>query len=259
VDRSISTPEMFLETNVRGTFNLLEAARKSKVAKFVHISTDEVYGSAPKGTSFKEDQPGNPSSPYAASKAASEMFVTAYHKTYGLPTTILRCTNNFGPRQFPEKFIPKTILMAIRSGKIPIYGDGLQIRDWIYVADFCNAINLAIEKGRDGSIYNVSMGNEISNLDVAKMVLATLGRPSDLLQFVEDRPGHDLRYSLDSGRIRQELGWKPEHSFPKALEHTVKWYVDNRAWWEPLVNAKVLSATPWKEQWKELETTHNRR
>jgi len=250
VDRSIANPRAFLESNVVGTFSLLEAARRSKVAKFVHVSTDEVYGSASAGTSFHEDARTNPSSPYAASKAASEAFVTAYHKTYGLTTVIVRCTNNFGPRQFPEKFIPKTIIKALQGGMVSVYGDGSQVRDWIYVADFCSAIGLVLNDGRYGATYNVSSGNETSNLEVAETILATLGKPKERIQFVEDRPGHDFRYSLDSSRIREELHWKPDYNFLRALKETVKWYVDNKAWWEPLLNDKVLSPTPWKERWR---------
>jgi dTDP-glucose 4,6-dehydratase len=249
VDRSISNPEGFLHSNVVGTFTLLEAARRSNVRKFIHISTDEVYGSASGQASFSEKDRLFASSPYAASKAAADIFVEAYHKTYGLNTLTLRCTNNFGPRQFPEKFIPKTILSALQGKTVPVYGSGMQIRDWVYVLDFCKAINLAIEKGHAGAIYNVSAGNEIPNVEVAKLILTTLGKPLSLIQFVEDRPGHDFRYSLDSRRIRNELGWKPELTFHDALEETVQWYVKNESWWRPLISDKLLSSTPWKEKW----------
>jgi dTDP-glucose 4,6-dehydratase len=249
VDRSISSPEAFLHSNVLGTFTLLEAARKSNLTRFIHISTDEVYGSAPGHTSFSESDRLLASSPYAASKAAADMFVEAYHKTYGLNTVTLRCTNNFGPRQFPEKFIPKTIISALQARTVPVYGKGAQVRDWIYVLDFCKAINLATEKGRSGAVYNVSAGNEVPNLDVAKEILTALGKPLSLIQFVEDRPGHDFRYSLDSSKIRNELGWKPELSFHDALDETVRWYVKNESWWRPLISDKLLSATPWREKW----------
>lgn len=249
VDRSISNPEMFLQSNVLGTFTLLEAARKTELGKFIHISTDEVYGSASAQTSFSETDRLEPASPYAASKASADMLVQAYHKTYGLNTVTLRCTNNFGPHQFPEKFIPKTVISALLGRGIPIYGNGMQIRDWIYVLDFCRAIDMAIEKGEAGAIYNVSAGNEVPNLEVAKLILEALGKPTDLIQYVEDRPGHDFRYSLDSRRIRKELGWKPEHSFREALRETVEWYVKNEGWWRPLISDKVLSPTPWKEKW----------
>jgi dTDP-glucose 4,6-dehydratase len=249
VDRSISDPQSFLRSNVIGTLSLLEAARKCGIRKFVHISTDEVYGSAPLDRSFTEAARFDTSSPYAASKAAAEMFVEAYHKSYGLHTVVLRCTNNFGPYQFPEKFIPKTIINALLGRKVAIYGDGRQVRDWIYVQDFCAAIESAVEKGPAGSVYNVSAENEMPNLEVVKRILKMLGKPTDLVQFVEDRPGHDFRYSLDSGRIRSELGWKPQHNFQASLQETVEWYVKNDWWWRPLISDKVLSATPWKEKW----------
>jgi len=249
VDRSISNPGKFLESNVIGTFNLLEAARHSKVRKFIHISTDEVYGSAPSGEAFRENSPLNPSSPYSASKAAAEMLALAYHKTYGLPIVILRCTNNFGPRQFPEKLIPKTIIRALLGLRVPVYGNGQQIRDWTHVQDFCNAIDLALLKGVSGNIYNVSTGNEVFNLEIVTRILKILGKSSNLIEFVDDRPGHDFRYSLDSTRIRKDLAWKPEQPLSTALKSTVEWYVQNRNWWEPLLDEKVLSPTPWKEKW----------
>jgi dTDP-glucose 4,6-dehydratase len=249
VDRSISNPEPFLETNVFGTFTVLEAARKSKLRKFVHISTDEVYGTAPSGVSFKEEDRLRPSSPYAASKAASDMLVEAYHTTYGLGTVILRCTNNFGPRQFPEKFIPKAIINSLLGRTIPVYGTGEQIRDWIYVLDFCRAIKLAMEKARPGSVYNVSAGNELPNIEIANHIVEAVGKPRNLIRFVEDRPGHDYRYSLDSNKIRKDIGWAPSYSFQKALKETVDWYIKNEHWWKPLISDRVLSATPWKENW----------
>ena len=249
VDRSISKPRRFLQSNVVGTFNLLEAARHGKVRKFIHISTDEVYGSAPSGESFLENSPLNPSSPYSASKAAAEMLAIAYHRTYGLPIVILRCTNNFGPRQFPEKLIPKTIIRALQGLRIPVYGSGQQIRDWIHVHDFCKAIDLAMERGVNGNTYNVSAKNEISNSEIVTRILKILGKSSDLIESVEDRPGHDFRYSLDSSRITNELGWKPEWTLSTALESTVDWYVKNENWWKPLLNETTLSPTPWKENW----------
>jgi dTDP-glucose 4,6-dehydratase len=249
VDRSISEPESFLKSNVVGTFTLLEAARHSKVSKFVYISTDEVYGSASSTESFHERSPLNPSSPYSASKAAAEMLALAYHKTYSVPIVILRCTNNFGPRQFPEKLVPKTIIRALLGLKVPVYGSGQQIRDWIHVFDFCKAIDLAIEKGANGSIYNVSAGNEVSNLEMVTQILSILGKGSNLIEFVEDRPGHDFRYSLNSARFMEDLGWKPERSLGTALRSTVDWYLRNENWWKPLLDEKILSSTPWKEKW----------
>lgn len=248
VDRSIANPLAFLESNVIGTFTLLEAARKSKVEKFIQISTDEVYGSAPGNQSFSEDTVLDPSSPYSASKAAADLFALAYHRTYGLPISILRCTNNFGPFQFPEKFIPKSIIRSMLGMQVPVYGDGSQVRDWIYVGDFCNAISLVVEQGSPGSIYNVSAGNELPNIQVVKKILSFLEKSTDLIHFVEDRPGHDTRYSLDSHVIRERLGWKPHLTFEEALNLTINWYLSNKNWWEPLLDKKTLSPTPWKEK-----------
>ena len=249
VDRSISNPSAFLESNVVGTYTLLEAARKSKVRKFIQISTDEVYGSAPDNDSFDEDALLDPSSPYSASKAAADLFALAYHRTYGLPVSILRCTNNFGPFQFPEKFIPKSIIRSALDMQVPVYGDGSQVRDWIYVEDFCDAISRVIELGSNGGVYNVSAGNELPNLQVVKKILGFLKKSTDLIHFVEDRPGHDLRYSLDSHLIREKLGWEPHLTFEDALNLTINWYLSNRNWWEPLIDEKILSPTPWKEKW----------
>ncbi len=249
VDRSISNPSAFLESNVIGTYTLLEAAKKSNVRRFIQISTDEVYGPALCTKSFDEESTLNPSSPYAASKAAADLFVMSYNRTYSLPTIILRCTNNFGPYQFPEKFIPKTIISSMLGKRISIYGDGSQVRDWICVSDFCNAINLAIERGQIGTIYNVSGGNELPNLAVATKILNFLDKTPDLIHFVEDRPGHDVRYSLDSHQIREKLGWRPRFVLEDALRATVNWYLANESWWKPLLNDKLFSSTPWKENW----------
>jgi dTDP-glucose 4,6-dehydratase len=249
VDRSIANPTAFLESNVIGTQSLLEGARKANVKKFVQISTDEVYGSASSSQSFDENSVLNPSSPYSASKAAADLFALSYHKTYGLPVSILRCTNNFGPYQFPEKFIPKSIIRAVLGKQIPVYGDGSQVRDWIYVGDFCEAISIVIESGLPGRVYNVSAGNELANLEIVKRILDLLKKSTDLIQFVEDRPGHDNRYSLHSHVIRERLGWTPQLTLDDALKRTVTWYLSNRNWWEPLINEKTLSSTPWKENW----------
>jgi dTDP-glucose 4,6-dehydratase len=252
VDRSITNPIAFFESNAVGTLTLLDHARRTG-ARFVQVSTDEVYGQALNLERFTEKDKLNPSSPYAASKAAADLMVEAFHKTYGLHTTILRCTNNFGPYQFPEKFIPKTIISAIIGKRIPIYGDGMQVRDWTYVRDFCHAIDLAIENGASGAIYNVSTGNEVVNLELAKRILARLSKPEALLEFVEDRPAHDVRYSLDSSKIRDELGWKPAESFGDALNETIDWYARNEEWWRPLLSDRILSPMPWKEKWDSLE------
>jgi len=245
VDRSISNPQKFVESNVVGTQKLLEAAKGSKIRKFIQISTDEVYGSARRDERFVEDSRLNPSSPYSASKGAADLFVASYFRTYRLPTIILRCTNNFGPYQFPEKFIPKAIIKAKSGGRIPIYGDGSQVRDWIYVADFCAAIDSVIERGQPGRIYNVATGVGATNLEVARKVLRLLGKSTELIEFVEDRPGHDVRYSMNSEKIRSELGWVPATGFDDALRLTVDWYLSNENCWQPLVSDKVLSASPW--------------
>ena len=248
VDRSVANPKAFFQSNTVGTMTLLEHARKHD-ARFIQISTDEVYGSAPSDYSFTEKDKLTPSSPYSTSKAAADLFVATYHQTYGLHTTILRCTNNFGPNQFPEKFIPKAIASIMTGRKIPIYGNGLQVRDWIYVQDFCRAIELAMTAGPAGAIYNVSAGNEVSNLEIVTQILKRLKMPETMLQFVEDRPGHDIRYSLDSTKIRSELGWKVTTSLTDRLNETVDWYIKNESWWRPLISDRVLSPSPWKENW----------
>jgi dTDP-glucose 4,6-dehydratase len=248
VDRSIANPESFVESNVKGVLVLLEACRKHDL-KFLQISSDEVYGSADDGRAFKEDDPLNPSSPYSASKAAAEMLVKAYRKTYGLATLITRCTNNFGPYQFPEKLIPKTIILALQDRKVPIYGSGKQVRDWIHVQDHCEAISEVLMKGGAGEIYNIGGGNQIENVFVAREVLKNLHRGEELIAHVDDRPGHDVRYRLDTSKIRRDLGWSPRRRFEEGLRETVAWYLSNAAWWHPLLSEDVLSATPWKGKW----------
>jgi dTDP-glucose 4,6-dehydratase len=246
VDRSISDPEPFLLSNTLGTFTLLEAARKADIKRFLQVSTDEIYGTAYGIQSFKEGQTLNPSNPYSASKAAADMYVTAYHRTYGLQTVITRSTNNFGPYQFPEKFIPKTIIRALKNVPVPIYGSGKQTRSWIHVTDHCRALESVLHKGRPGEIYNISTKNEIENLKVAHNILQLLHKQKKLIHFVEDRPGHDLRYSLDSSKIRSELDWEPKLSFSQALKSTVKWYQNNEWWWKPIAKEEILHSTPWK-------------
>jgi len=249
VDRSISDPGVFLQSNTIGVFNILEALRRvNRDAKLVQVSTDEVYGDILEG-SFKEDDRLSPSNPYSASKASADMFCLAYHRTYNLDITITRCANNFGPYQFPEKLIPKTIIRASLNLKIPVYGSGKNIRDWIYVMDHCEALEKALFKGKSGEIYNISAGNEYQNIEVVKRILQIMDKPEDLIEFVADRPGHDIRYSLDSSKIRNELGWRPRYSFDEALEETVNWYLDNEKWWRPLANEKILHPTPWKLKW----------
>ena len=249
VDRSISRPDSFLHSNVNGVFCLLEAIRDHNPSvRYVQISTDEVYGDILRGSST-EDSTLRPSSPYSASKAAGDVFVLAYARTYGLEAMITRCTNNYGPYQFPEKLIPKTIIRAKEGLKIPIYGTGENVRDWIYVTDHCRAVEQVLNRGRRGEIYNISAGEERTNLFIAKFILEMLGKSEDQIEFVEDRPGHDARYSLDSSRIRKELGWRPEWSFEEGLQTTVEWYLQNPDWYGPLVNDSVLSATPWRLKW----------
>lgn len=248
VDRSIASPEPFFESNVRGAFNLFRSAIENKVQKVVHVSTDEVYGSTEVG-SFDEQSILNPSSPYSATKASADLLARAWNATYNLPVIILRCTNNFGPRQHPEKFIPKIIIRATRGLDVPLYGGGRQIRDWTYVMDFCSAIDLAAEKGSVGEVYNVSAGNEFTNREVAQRVLKQLADTGAKAIEVEDRPGHDYRYSIDSAKARRDLGWMPSHSFENALRLTVEWYRNNKSWWSSLATEKILSPTPWKERW----------
>jgi len=246
VDRSIKEPRPFIQSNILGVFTILEAMRKyNRDACLVHVSTDEVYGEIRRG-SFKESDRLNPSNPYSASKASADMLCLAYHRTYHLNVKITRCTNNFGPYQFPEKLIPKTIIRAIRNLKVPVYGTGRNVRDWIYVLDHCEAIRLVLENGRSGEIYNISSGNELENIEVVRMILRHLGKDEDLIFYVEDRPGHDLRYSLDSSKIRSELGWRPLHDFSSALKKTVEWYLRNESWWESLATKEILHPTPWK-------------
>jgi len=244
VDRSIADPTSFFRSNCLGVFTVMEAARKHRV-KVLQVSTDEVYGDIV-GGSFSESDRLKPSSPYSATKACGDLLALAYHRTYGLDVKVVRCTNNYGPYQFPEKLIPKSIIRASMNLAIPLYGTGKNVRDWIYVLDFCEAIERVLEGGRTGEIYNVSSGVELRNLDVAKAILREMALPEGLITFVEDRPGHDVRYSLNSSKIREELGWKPRHDFKEAIAETIRWYRGNRSWWEPLADAKILSPTPWK-------------
>ena len=230
VDRSIDDASPFVRTNVVGTQCLLEAARAAKLARFIHISTDEVYGSASAGNSFTEETILDPRSPYAASKAAADHFVTAYANTYGVSAIILRCTNNYGPFQFPEKLIPLMIANAQENKPLPIYGDGMQERDWLFVEDYCRAILLALEKGQTGEVYNVSAGAPQPNLKIVKTILKYLGKPETLMQYVKDRPGHDRRYALDSSKIQRELGWQPQVSFETGICRTIDWYHSNSSW-----------------------------
>ncbi|MEM2944810.1 MAG: dTDP-glucose 4,6-dehydratase [Thermoproteota archaeon] len=249
VDRSIADPWPFFRSNTEGVLVILEAIRRSNGnARLVQVSTDESYGDILEG-SFREEDRLKPSSPYAASKASADLFCQAYHRTYGLDVCITRCTNNFGPYQFPEKLIPKTIVRAMLNLKIPIYGSGRNVRDWIYVLDHCEALDTVLRNGRKGETYNIAGGNEFSNLQVVERILKLMGKPRDLIEFVEDRPGHDVRYSLDSSKIKNELGWSPRYRFEESLKTTVEWYVANEWWWRPLAGDQVLHPTPWKLKW----------
>ena len=230
VDRSIEDAAPFLRSNILGTQVLLEAVRRAPVKLFVHISTDEVYGSAGPGESFDETRILDPRSPYSASKAAADHLVNAYAETYGVPAVVLRCTNNYGPYQFPEKLIPLMIANAVEDKSVPVYGDGLHERDWLFVEDYCRAIACVLEKAKPGELYNVSSGSPTPNLTVVKTILKLLGKPESLIKFVTDRPGHDRRYSLDSSSIRSKLGWKPEVSFEEGVRRTVAWYTGNVGW-----------------------------
>jgi len=229
VDRSIDDASVFMTTNVIGTQVLLDAAKKHKVKRFLHVSTDEVYGDIIKGT-FSENSPFSPNSPYAVSKAAADMLVSAYHRTYGLPVVIMRASNNYGPWQFPEKLIPVIIMNALKNKRVPVYAKGLNVREWLYVADCAKAVSAILEKGEDGQAYNVGSGMEKKNIDVVRGILYALGKPDRLIEFVKDRPGHDIRYALSVAKIRQKLRWKAGTAFAEGLKKTVDWYVKNTKW-----------------------------
>ncbi|WP_195572161.1 dTDP-glucose 4,6-dehydratase [Paenibacillus sp. 1001270B_150601_E10] len=243
VDRSISHPEQFVVTNVLGTFHLLEAARRHGVGRFIHISTDEVYGALGDEGSFSESSPLEPNSPYSASKASSDLMARAYMKTYGLPVITTRCSNNYGPYQFPEKLIPTIILNALQDKPIPVYGDGLHIRDWLYVEDHCLAIAAAWKRGRIGEVYNIGGHEEKTNIEMVRTILGLLNKPESLISYVTDRLGHDRRYAINPDKTRRELDWKPKKTLEQGLKETVQWYVDNRSWWE-----RVLSGA-YREGW----------
>jgi dTDP-glucose 4,6-dehydratase len=232
VDRSIADASAFVKTNILGTYTLLEAARKHALHRFVHISTDEVYGSIPEG-SFRETDVLSPSSPYSSSKAGSDLLALSYFTTYNLPVIVTRCTNNFGPYQFPEKLIPLFVTNLINGKKVPVYGTGKNVRDWIHVNDHCQAVDLLLDRGNYGEIYNIGGENERTNLEITEKILRILKRDDSLIEHVQDRPGHDFRYSLDCSKIKA-LGWKPGHSFDEGLEDTLRWYVQNEWWWRPL-------------------------
>ena len=241
VDRSIEEPDIFVSTNVMGVQVLLDACRKYNVKRFHLVSTDEVYGDLPLDRPdllFHEDTPIHASSPYSASKASADLLVLAYHRTFGLPVTISRCSNNYGPYHFPEKLIPLIISRALNDESLPVYGEGKNVRDWLYVTDHCKAIDLIVRKGKVGEVYNIGGHNEKSNLEVVKTILKYLNKPESLIQFVKDRPGHDLRYAMDPTKIQTELGWQPEYDFDSGIKATIDWYLTHKDWWEHIINGE---------------------
>lgn len=241
VDRSIETPEIFLQTNILGTQVMMDACRKYGIGRYHQVSTDEVYGDLPLDRPdlfFTENTPIRTSSPYSASKASADLLVQAYHRTFGLPVTISRCSNNYGPYHFPEKLIPLTIANCLNDKPLPVYGEGLNVRDWLYVEDHCRAIDLIIHRGREGEVYNVGGHNEMRNIDIVKLICDYLGKPYSLIKHVADRKGHDMRYAIDPTKIHDELGWLPETKFADGIKKTIDWYLDNREWWKTIVSGE---------------------
>ncbi len=238
VDRSILGSRVFVETNVLGTHTLLEVAKHYGVERFLQVSTDEVYGTLGETGYFSEETPLAPNSPYSASKAGADFLVRAYHETFKLPTLITRCSNNYGPYQFPEKLIPLMIANALNDKPLPVYGDGLHVRDWLYVEDHCRAIDIVLHNGKPGEVYNIGGHNEKRNIDIVKLILQKLGKPESLITFVKDRPGHDRRYAIDASKIERELGWKPQETFETGIEKTIQWYLDHRQWWERIISGE---------------------
>ena len=241
VDRSIENPEVFLKTNILGTQVLLDACNKYKIPRYHQVSTDEVYGDLPLDRPdlfFTETTPIHTSSPYSASKASADLLVMAYHRTFGTPATISRCSNNYGPYQFPEKLIPLMIAKALSDEKLPVYGEGLNVRDWLYVDDHCKAIDMILENGRIGEIYNIGGHNEKANIDVARTILKAVGKDESLITYVKDRPGHDMRYAIDPAKIHNELGWEPETLFNEGIQKTIDWYLNNREWWQKILSGE---------------------
>lgn len=244
VDRSISDPGIFVRTNVLGTTTLLDACREFGIQRFHQVSTDEVYGDLPLDRPdlfFTEETPLHTSSPYSSSKASADLFVMAYHRTFGIPVSISRCSNNYGPYQFPEKLIPLMISRALADEELPVYGNGANVRDWLHVYDHCQAIDLILKKGRDGCVYNIGGHNERTNLQVVKTVLRVLDKPESLIKYVTDRPGHDMRYAIDPAKLKRELGWEPVYNFDTGIEQTIRWYLDNREWWEHIISGEYAN------------------
>ncbi len=238
VDRSILGSEIFYRTNVLGTNVLLEVSRRYGIEKFVQVSTDEVYGSLDEEGLFSERTPLSPNSPYSSSKAAADMMALAFHHTYGMPVVVTRCSNNYGPYQFPEKLIPLMILNSMNSKKLPVYGDGMNVRDWIFVDDHNLAIDLVFQKGKSGEVYNIGASNEMPNIEIIRLILNYLNKPESLIEYVKDRPGHDRRYAIDSTKIQNELGWKPLFTFEDAIEKTIDWYLQNETWWSRIISGE---------------------
>lgn len=243
VDRSIENPEIFLQTNIIGTSVLMDACRRYGIQRYHQVSTDEVYGDLPLDRPdlfFTESTPVHTSSPYSSSKAGADLLVGAYYRTYELPVTISRCSNNYGPYQFPEKLIPLMIVKALENMPLPVYGDGKNIRDWLYVGDHCKAIDLIIHKGTVGEVYNIGGHNEIRNIDIVKLICRALGKPESLITYVQDRKGHDRRYAINPAKLHQELGWLPETRFDEGIRKVIQWYLNNRCWWQEIINGEYL-------------------
>lgn len=241
VDRSILGSEIFFQSNVIGTNVLLETSRRFGVERFLQISTDEVYGSLGKDGLFTEQTPISPNSPYSSSKASADMMALSFYHTYELPVLVTRCSNNYGQYQFPEKLIPLMIINALNDKQLPVYGDGLNVRDWIYVIDHNRAVELVLENGTPGEVYNIGAEQEMTNIDIIKLILNKLSKSEELIKFVKDRPGHDRRYAIDASKIKTELGWKPEYKFELAIENTIDWYLENKGWWERIISGEYVN------------------
>ena len=244
VDRSIENPSVFLQTNIIGTQTLMDVCRKYGIMRYHQVSTDEVYGDLPLDRPdlfFTEETPIHTSSPYSSSKAGADLLVLAYHRTYGLPVTISRCSNNYGPYHFPEKLIPLMIVNCLHDKPLPVYGTGINVRDWLYVEDHCKAIDLIIHKGKVGEVYNIGGHNEMRNIDIVKLICKELGKSEECIQYVSDRKGHDMRYAIDPTKIHRELGWLPETKFEDGIKKTIKWYLDNREWWETIISGEYMA------------------
>ena len=246
VDRSILGASVFIQTNVAGTQVLLDAAKECGIERFLHVSTDEVYGSLGAEGRFSETTPLHPNSPYAASKAGSDLLAMAYHHTFGVPVVLTRCSNNYGPYQFPEKLIPLMMINALHGKPLPVYGDGMQVRDWLHVDDHCAAIACVLNNGRVGEVYNIGGNNEWKNIDIVRLLLRTMGKPESLITYVKDRPGHDRRYAIDAGKIKAELGWEPAITFEQGLPGTIDWYLSHESWWQRIISGA------YQEYYKEM-------